>query len=90
MIDFEHQVQEMLLLDRVFIEYGVEKEDFNLAIDKHGLESDEMIQETHNAISNSVAPALAEKITTSWFPNQQGCEQAEEEPNSASFDQTDH
>lgn len=83
-LDEEHDVQDALFQDRVFLKFGIEKEDFQLAFEKHDLASDQSVQERHANIADSIPEDLTRRITEGWLSNQQGNEEGEEGTNNNS------
>ena len=67
----EYAVQEALLSDRIFLKYGVEKEEYNKAIMEHKLKDDPKVQRKLNEIDSMVDEDLKQKIVVQLFPQEE-------------------
>ena len=74
------------MYDTVFMHFGIEKEDFQIAFAEHELHADEQVAERHAYVEEAIPEDLTKKITDRWLTvNQQGHEEAEEGSNKRSF-----
>ena len=67
-LQFEYAVQEALLSDKIYLKFGVEKEEYNNAVIDHKLKDDPSVQLQLSAIDEMVDEDLKEKIIMQMLP----------------------
>ena len=72
-IQQEYTIQEALLQDKIFLKFGIEKEEYSRAIDKHKLKDDLSVQMQLDEINSMINEELKEKIVDQLFPQDESC-----------------
>ena len=67
-IHAEVAIQEALLTDRIYLQYGVEKEEYSRAIVQHKLKEDLAVQLQLEGINSMIDEDLKVKISEQLFP----------------------